>query len=122
MGELVVQDTTTLNFSRRSSTKGLRPIGNKADSLPRIFVYESLCVGAASGNICEAFALCLQSKAAHGVDWIARLGGFLNRKIDGPPGVQGLWRGSIDRFRDSQTVIPCGTLSEACGFVRPVTF
>ena len=68
MGELVVQDTTTLNFSRRPSTKGLRPIGNKADSLPRIFVYESQYVGAASENIYEAFALCLQSKTAHGED------------------------------------------------------
>lgn len=27
------------------------------------------------------------------VDWIARLGGYLNRKCDGPPGAQVLWRG-----------------------------
>jgi len=29
------------------------------------------------------------------VDWLARLGGYLARKDDGPPGVQALWRGWI---------------------------
>ncbi len=48
---LVAQDTTTLNFSGRPTTKGLGPIGNKADTLHGIFVHESLCVGAGSGNV-----------------------------------------------------------------------
>lgn len=29
------------------------------------------------------------------VDWLARLGGYLARKDDGPPGVQALWRGWV---------------------------
>jgi len=33
------------------------------------------------------------------VDWIARLGGYLNRKCDGPPGAQALWRG-LRRLED----------------------
>jgi hypothetical protein len=48
---LVAQDTTTLNFSSRPNTKGLGPIGNKADTLQGIFVHGSLCLGARSGNV-----------------------------------------------------------------------
>lgn len=48
---LVVQDTTSLNFSSRPNTKGLGPIGSKVDSAQGVFVHESLCVGADSGNV-----------------------------------------------------------------------
>ena len=48
---LVAQDTTTLNFSSRPNTKGLGPIGNKADTGHGIFVHGSLCLGANSGNV-----------------------------------------------------------------------
>ncbi len=48
---LVAQDTTALNFSNRPNTKGLGPIGNKADKGHGIFVHGSLCLGAHSGNV-----------------------------------------------------------------------
>jgi len=48
---LVVQDTTTLNFSGRPNTQGLGPIGNKADTLQGIFVHGSLCLGAGGGSV-----------------------------------------------------------------------
>ena len=48
---LVPQDTTTLNFSSRPNTKGLGPIGNKADIVQGILVHGSLCLGARSGNV-----------------------------------------------------------------------
>lgn len=47
----MAQDTTTLNFSSRPNTKGLDPIGNKADTGHGIFVHGSLCLGAGSGNM-----------------------------------------------------------------------
>jgi len=48
---LQMQDTTSLNFSHRPNTKGLGRIGNKVDTAQGIFVHESLCVGAYSGNV-----------------------------------------------------------------------
>lgn len=41
---LVVQDTTTLNFSTHARTKGLGPIGNNRDTTIGFFAHASLCV------------------------------------------------------------------------------
>ena len=43
---------------------------------------------------------------------IAQLGGYLNRKCDGPPGVESLWRGYA-RFHDRVRIINLRNASEA---------
>lgn len=48
---LVAQDTTSLNFSTRPNTTGLGSIRHKTKTVHGIFVHESLCVGAQSGNV-----------------------------------------------------------------------
>ena len=46
---LVVQDTTSLNYSGRKNTSGLGPIGNNADKTMGIFSHEQLCLDARNG-------------------------------------------------------------------------
>jgi hypothetical protein len=46
---LVVQDTTSLNYSGREATEGLGPIGNNADKTQGIFVHSHLCMNAHTG-------------------------------------------------------------------------
>lgn len=48
---LAIQDTTALNFSTRSKTKGLGPIGNKAESGQGFFVHGTLCVSGGEGEV-----------------------------------------------------------------------
>lgn len=47
---LVIQDTTSLNFSGRPGTTGLGPIGNNADKTMGLFAHSQLCVDACSGR------------------------------------------------------------------------
>lgn len=46
---LVVQDTTSLNYSGRDNTRGLGPIGNNADKTMGLFSHEQLCLDAENG-------------------------------------------------------------------------
>jgi hypothetical protein len=48
------------------------------------------------------------------VNWIARLGGYLNRKGDGPPGAQVLWRG-MRRLEDITEAYRIFRNQENCG-------
>ena len=48
------------------------------------------------------------------VDWIARLGGYLNRRSDGPPGAQVLWRG-MRRLEDITEAYRIFRNQETCG-------
>jgi len=48
-GVLVIQDTTSLNFSGRPGTEGLGPIGSNADKTMGLFAHSQLCVDAANG-------------------------------------------------------------------------
>ena len=48
------------------------------------------------------------------VNWIARLGGYLNRKGDGPPGAQVLWRG-LRRLEDITEAYRIFRNQETCG-------
>ncbi|MFW6358175.1 MAG: IS4 family transposase, partial [Chroococcales cyanobacterium] len=53
----------------------------------------------------------IQPTLAQVVQWIAQLGGFLNRKGDGVPGVKVLWRG-LTRLDDiAQTWLLCQSLA-----------
>jgi len=48
---LALQDTTALNFSGRSKTMGLGPIGDKAGKGRGFFAHATLCVGAGGGEV-----------------------------------------------------------------------
>lgn len=48
---LAIQDTTSLNFSKRPKTSGLGPIGNKAESGQGFFAHGTLCVGGQEGDV-----------------------------------------------------------------------
>ena len=68
-------------------------LGREVPELPAATLFDS--------RESEVLGLLIQKKVSLGdaMIAIAQLGGYLNRKCDGPPGVESLWRGYA-RFHD----------------------
>jgi hypothetical protein len=114
---LLVQDTTSVDFSGRAGTAGLGTLENQhsrglfrgrcqslVPHLPSALVllpYQWMALLAFITRSAPHYPPTLRQT----VHWIAQLSGFMGRKRDGDPGVKVLWRGE-SRLQDIADTLP----------------